>query len=208
MVRIFIDRTRSNVGVTGDVARKHRFPEGVSQHLSCGEEWVYEKQQEDIVFLGMGNPLLDMSVVCDDAELNKWGAKLGDAMLADPDKHGPMYKDLVAKYDVEYIAGGATQNSIRVAATLLKNTSVNCGYIGCIGKDAFGAQLKKSVSEAGVRAFYLEDEKTPTGTLLFLEECFKSHSLTQKYTRYVRCTHQGFRKITCCESCCSKQLQA
>ena len=140
------------------------FPEGVSQHVSHSDEWVYEKQQEDVVFLGMGNPLLDISAVVGDAELNKWGAKLGDAMLADAQKHGPMYADLVAKYDVEYIAGGATQNSIRVAATLLKNTSVNCGYIGCIGKDSFGSQLKKSVSEAGVRAFYLEDEKTPTGT--------------------------------------------
>jgi len=144
------------------------FPEGVSQHLDCSEKWVYEKKQEDVVFLGMGNPLLDISAVVPEKELQKWGAKLGDAMLADAQKHTPMYADLVKNYDVEYIAGGATQNSIRVAATLLKSTSVNCGYIGCIGKDKFGEQLKKSAAEAGVQALYLEDEKTPTGMFFFL----------------------------------------
>jgi len=39
-----------------------------------------------------------------------------------------------------------------------------CSYIGCIGKDKFGVQLRKSAESDNVRVHYLEDEKTPTGT--------------------------------------------
>lgn len=45
--------------------------------------------------------------------------KLNDQILAE-DKHVPMYKELAAQSEVEYIAGGATQNSIRVAQWMLQ----------------------------------------------------------------------------------------
>lgn len=45
--------------------------------------------------------------------------KLNDQILAE-DKHVPMYRELAAMGDVEYIAGGATQNSIRVAQWMLQ----------------------------------------------------------------------------------------
>lgn len=45
--------------------------------------------------------------------------KLNDQILAE-DQHVPMYKELAAMADVEYIAGGATQNSIRVAQWMLQ----------------------------------------------------------------------------------------
>lgn len=115
----------------------------------------------------MGNPLLDISAVVPQSELTKWDAKCGAAKLADPE-NVPMYDELVQKYDVEYIAGGATQNSIRVAAALLKDADLKCGYIGCIGKDKYGAQLKASAASAGVKTFYLESEKAQTGTCAVL----------------------------------------
>jgi hypothetical protein len=45
--------------------------------------------------------------------------KLNDQILAE-EKHVPMYRELAASGDVEYIAGGATQNSIRVAQWMLQ----------------------------------------------------------------------------------------
>jgi len=38
------------------------------------------------------------------------------------------------------------------------------GFIGCVGKDAFGKQLKDCATDGGVAVHYLEDEKEPTGT--------------------------------------------
>lgn len=66
------------------------------------------------ILLGMGNPLLDISAVVDEGFLAKYDVKPGNVILAE-DKHLPMYDELASKSNVEYIAGGATQNSIRVA---------------------------------------------------------------------------------------------
>jgi adenosine kinase len=62
----------------------------------------------------MGNPLLDISAVVEPSFLEKYNLKANDAILA-TDEHLPLYQEMVEKYQVEYIAGGATQNSMRVA---------------------------------------------------------------------------------------------
>ncbi|KAF2934961.1 adenosine kinase 2 isoform X2 [Oryza sativa Japonica Group] len=110
------------------------------------------------VLLGMGNPLLDISAVVDEAFLAKYDIKPGNAILAE-EKHLPMYNELASKVNVEYIAGGSTQNSIRVAQ-IPGATS----YMGCIGKDKFGEEMKKDAQTAGVNAHYYEDDNAPTGT--------------------------------------------
>eukprot|EP00889_Picochlorum_renovo_P002582 jgi/Picre1/29612/NNA_004997.t1 len=61
------------------------------------------------VILGMGNPLLDISAVVDQALLDKYKLKLGDQILAE-ESHQPLYKELEERYKVEYIAGGATKH--------------------------------------------------------------------------------------------------
>jgi adenosine kinase len=62
------------------------------------------------VLLGMGNPLLDISAVVDHEFLDKYGVTLNNAILAEA-KHVPMYKELAAKPDVEYIAGVDASNT-------------------------------------------------------------------------------------------------
>ncbi|XP_054804238.1 adenosine kinase 2-like [Prosopis cineraria] len=114
------------------------------------------------ILLGMGNPLLDISAVVDDEFLQKYGIKLNDAILAE-EKHKPMYEELATKYNVEYIAGGATQNSIRVAQWMLQIPGAT-SYMGAIGKDKFGEEMKKNSKQAGVNVHYYEDETAPTGT--------------------------------------------
>ncbi|KAL9257365.1 Adenosine kinase 2-like protein [Drosera capensis] len=114
------------------------------------------------ILLGMGNPLLDISAVVDEAFLSKYDIKLNNAILAE-EKHVPMYEEMSTKYTVEYIAGGATQNSIRVAQWLLQRPGAT-SYMGCIGKDKFGEEMKRDAKLAGVTAHYYEDESAPTGT--------------------------------------------
>ena len=69
--------------------------------------------------MGMGNPLLDISSDVPESMLDKYDVKLNNAILAE-EKHLPIYKDLVDNFNPQYIAGGATQNSIRVAQWMLK----------------------------------------------------------------------------------------
>uniref|UniRef100_A0A0C9RS19 Adenosine kinase n=1 Tax=Wollemia nobilis TaxID=56998 RepID=A0A0C9RS19_9CONI len=118
------------------------------------------------VLLGMGNPLLDVSAVVEEDFLIKYDVKLNNAILAEP-KHLPMYEELSLRENVEYIAGGATQNSIRVAQWMLQIPGAT-SYIGCIGKDKFGEEMKKNSKAAGVNVHYYEDETTPTGTCAVL----------------------------------------
>ncbi|XP_065856426.1 adenosine kinase 2-like isoform X2 [Euphorbia lathyris] len=114
------------------------------------------------ILLGIGNPLLDISAVVDDHFFKKYGIKLNDAILAD-DRHLSMYEEMATKYTVEYTAGGATQNSIRVTQWMLQIPGAT-SYIGCIGKDNFGEEMKKNCKLAGVNVQYYEDESAPTGT--------------------------------------------
>ena len=68
--------------------------------------------------MGMGNPLLDISAEVGQDILDKYSVKLDDAILAE-EKHLPLYQELVDGHSPQYIAGGATQNTIRVAQWVL-----------------------------------------------------------------------------------------
>ena len=82
------------------------------------------------VILGMGNPLLDISATVDTGMLEKYGLKANDAILYEKED---LYDELVANHQIEYIAGGATQNSCRVAQWLLPEAQ-SVAFFGCVGK--------------------------------------------------------------------------
>jgi len=111
--------------------------------------------------LGMGNPLLDISAVVTQETFDKYKLKPGDAILAEKE-HMPLYEEMIAKPDVKYIAGGATQNSIRVAQWMLQEPGMTA-YMGCIGEDDFGKKLQDACKADGVQAHYMMDKTTPTG---------------------------------------------
>jgi hypothetical protein len=46
----------------------------------------------------------------------RYGLAMNNAILAE-EKHLPLYSEMIEKFPVEYIAGGATQNSIRGMGT-------------------------------------------------------------------------------------------
>lgn len=68
---------------------------------------------------------------------------------------------------MQYIAGGATQNSIRVAQWMLQDPG-HTGFLGAIGSDDFGGKLAACAKEDGVDAHYYVDPTTPTGTCAVL----------------------------------------
>lgn len=114
------------------------------------------------VLLGCGNPLLDIQAIVGKDFLDKWGLKENDAILCD-EKHNAMFDELVEKYDVEYVPGGATQNAIRVCQWIL-NVPNRAAFFGAIGKDKFGDLLKSKAKEAGVDAQYQINDTVKTGT--------------------------------------------
>ncbi|XP_029376219.1 adenosine kinase isoform X2 [Echeneis naucrates] len=135
-------------------------PEAKRPKLS--EEEVEEKADQNALF-GMGNPLLDISAVVDKDFLDKYSLKPNDQILAE-DKHKELFDELVKKSKVEYHAGGATQNSVKIAQWLIQEPHHVGTFFGCIGKDKFGEILKKKAKEAHIEAHYYEQDEEPTGT--------------------------------------------
>lgn len=113
--------------------------------------------------MGMGNPLLDISATVGQDFLDKYDVQLDSAILAE-EKHQPLFKELIEKYNPQYIAGGATQNTIRVAQWMLKDQSNQTAYMGCVGNDDYAKKLEECASADGVLVHYMKDESTPTGT--------------------------------------------
>jgi len=114
------------------------------------------------IILGMGNPLLDISAQCDESFLKKYDLEANNAILAE-DKHIPMYKEMSAMSGVDFVPGGATQNSMRVAQWILKNPGC-ASFMGSVGKDEYSKILEDKCKAAGVTVKYQYQEKEPTGT--------------------------------------------
>uniref|UniRef100_UPI003AAC36EC adenosine kinase isoform X2 n=1 Tax=Centroberyx gerrardi TaxID=166262 RepID=UPI003AAC36EC len=121
-----------------------------------------EKTDPNSLF-GMGNPLLDISAVVDKDFLDKYSLKPNDQILAE-DKHKALFEEIVKKFKVEYHAGGATQNSIKIAQWMIQEPHKVGTFFGCIGSDKFGEILKQKAEETHVDAHYYEQDEEPTGT--------------------------------------------
>ncbi len=115
--------------------------------------------------LGIGNPLLDISADVGQEMLVKYDVQMNNAILAEA-KHMPIYDELIKNFPVQYIAGGATQNSIRVAQWMLKAGST--GYMGAVGQDEYGETLEKCAAQDGVKVHYMKNAEVGTGTCAVL----------------------------------------
>jgi adenosine kinase len=118
--------------------------------------------------LGLGNPLLDISVTVSELSLaEKYSLKMGDACLASAEQFA-LYGELESGVagPVAYIAGGATQNTIRVAQWISGAPSGYTAYIGSVGSDTFGTKLQAAAEADGVKVLYQVQpaDGKPTGT--------------------------------------------
>lgn len=111
--------------------------------------------------LGMGNPLLDISAEVSTDVLDKYKIKANDAILAE-EAHFPLYAEIASQPNVKYIAGGATQNAIRVAQWMLKIPGAT-SFMGCVGEDEYGKTMETKCREDGVNVRYMKDSSTTTG---------------------------------------------
>ena len=83
-------------------------------------------------------------------------------------------QELSTKTGVEYIAGGATQNSIRVAQWMLQVPGATT-YLGCVGDDDYAATLKATATKDGVNVRAGVREWL-CGIGVWLWRCWRVHS--------------------------------
>lgn len=116
-------------------------------------------EMQEGVILGMGNPLLDISATVKPELLTKHNLKANDAILTEEEL---IFNDMKAEYKLDYIAGGATQNSIRVAQWILGRPN-STAYFGCVGRDETSKILEEKAREGGVNVLYQFSDQHPTG---------------------------------------------
>ena len=114
------------------------------------------------LLVGCGNPLLDISAVVDEAFLEKYDLKPNNAILAE-EKHMPLYKELMEKYNAEFIAGGSVQNTLRVCQWILQKPKV-ATFFGSVGNDNYAKILEEKATKDGLNVRYQHSEEVPTGT--------------------------------------------
>jgi adenosine kinase len=121
-----------------------------------------QHQASEGILFAIGNPLLDISAEVTDDFLKRYGLEPNNSILAD-DRHKQMCEAMVKEFQVDYVPGGATQNTIRIAQWLIGVPNATT-FMGCIGKDEFGKILESKVREAGVNPHYKYHDTEPTGT--------------------------------------------
>lgn len=120
-----------------------------------------EVEVPEDVLLGVGNPLLDICVHADSKFLEKFDLTPNNAILAEEKHHG-LFEAMIRDFKPEYLAGGATQNSIRVAQWLLQRKNATT-FFGGVGDDMFKNILQKKAEEVGVNVKYEVHSGDKTG---------------------------------------------
>lgn len=111
--------------------------------------------------IGLGNPLLDVSAVVTEDLLRKYDLKADDAILAE-EKHMPLFEEMAKMPNVTYIAGGACQNTLRVAQWIGKQPYI-CTFFGAAGEDETKELMAKSCEEVQLKPCYQIHKDQPTG---------------------------------------------
>lgn len=138
--------------------------------VACGKV----QSQKLLKLIGFGHPLLDIISHADAKYLDKFTIELGSCNLATPNQLG-IYEDLSQRRDVEFVPGGASMNSIRVARWMVTDhpdCENSCAYVGCVGDDEFGCLLERALNRGGVHSYfqYTEDKQTGTCAVIIVEK--------------------------------------
>lgn len=125
--------------------------------------------QNNILIVGIGNPLLDISVSDEDGSLlKKYGLTQGNAILAG-EEHKQLYEDLWANPKHETSAGGSAMNTIRCANFMMKTKYPgSCAYLGCIADDVTGQEMEKDAKAEGLVPFFAKTNEAHTGACAVL----------------------------------------
>lgn len=129
------------------------------------------RKLSDGYIFGIGNPLLDIIAEVPVSFLETYNLKANDAILA-ADEHKGLNESLLRDYpNHQFVAGGATQNSVRAATWFLQQPNVSV-YMGCVGQDKYHQLLHDAASKAGLTLSYQirtdSEERIQTGTCAVL----------------------------------------
>ena len=83
-------------------------------------------------------------------------------------KHEPMYDEVINKYEIEYSAGGATQNTMRFCQWIVGPNYQVTTFVGSVGDDYFGKIMEKKAKNDGVHVKYQVVDDAQTGTCAVL----------------------------------------
>jgi adenosine kinase len=173
--------------------------------------------QAKFKILGIGNPLLDISAEVPASVLERYNLVQGSSILAAPE-HVPLFKEVTDQYKVDYVAGGATQNSIRAAQWYSQSPGYTT-FFGCVGdNDVSSQKLREVLLASGVFPHYQSTPKAPTGTCIalitgkertlvanvaaaeqFTPDFLDSHWSVVEEAKIIY--HEGFFLISSLESC-------
>ncbi|CAF3377594.1 unnamed protein product [Rotaria socialis] len=129
------------------------------------------KNINDGTIFGIGNPLLDIIAEVPISFLETYNLKANDAILA-TDAHKELNEHVLHDYpNHRFVAGGATQNSMRAATWLLQQPNI-CVYMGAVGDDKYHQLLHDAAAKAGLLLSYQvytnPKEQIQTGTCAVL----------------------------------------
>jgi adenosine kinase len=117
--------------------------------------------------LGIGNPLLDATMIVDEAYLAKYKLKLGSATM-ESDEHKEIFMDVQKRTDVAFGAGGCALNTIRAVNWMSQLNNDLCCYVGTVGNDKGAKQLTKVLNNEGVKEHFVTHSNLATGTCAVL----------------------------------------
>lgn len=122
-------------------------------------------QQEVIItegiLVGCGAPLLTIIANVAPGYLDRYSLTLGEKREAS-EKESPIFEELVSWFQVNYLPGGETLTTVRVAQWMLHLPKAT-GVIGGIGNDTKGSLLSQICLDSGISpSFFVQDDE-PTG---------------------------------------------
>ena len=79
-----------------------------------------------------------------------------------------MYDEVINKYDIEYSAGGATQNTMRFCQWIVGKNNQVTTLVGSVGNDYFGKIMAEKAKGDGVNVRYQIVDDAATGTCAVL----------------------------------------
>lgn len=88
-----------------------------------------------------------------------------------------MYKEMVDSFAVDYIAGGAGQNTIRVAQWMLQVPGAT-SYFGSVGDDEYARRMRGVAEAEGVNIRYQVRSSN--------RSCLRSYSVSQPWKPHDR----------------------
>eukprot|EP01063_Lacrimia_lanifica_P040971 TRINITY_DN9454_c0_g3_i1.p1 TRINITY_DN9454_c0_g3~~TRINITY_DN9454_c0_g3_i1.p1 ORF type:complete len:553 (+),score=96.85 TRINITY_DN9454_c0_g3_i1:60-1661(+) len=160
--------TGSSEGVAGDILLENasRFAARIGSSTGFAQPLRTPAGRRTERIVGLGNPLLDLSTSVDLAFLKKYELDPNGACVC-TDTHEGVFEFLKHEANVTFVPGGSCLNTLRVAQWLTKHAGATT-YLGTVGLDAYGEDLRREAQVEGLEFPKLAHPELSTGTCAVL----------------------------------------